>query len=548
MAYDYFWSQVKKNSDSKNSHKTLADAYSLVKEDNVALYSRDIGQNTQLPPAPEGTSAFAVVPKEDLNKIKTLSKVRTAGPALKQLFNQGGIEDTYFNIVKKSISGCAEDSGYDHVMDLLLLASEKKNETGGFIPLELGEYNIIDKLTQAIKSENSALVDSGLSSFLLGVLGETPKYAPTNIGPGEFFCCLFTDAKAAAGAGDLEANNGSRKIELKASGARLGGGSARNANHAAQNIIKYLSSKKFSYQQTEFLEEEKNNLIDALSDVIEQNVNNKKYSIQSLMDSVRSIISSSRYHRQVIAKVYVKNIFGRLEEIVKDIQTPEQNSEKYFKKNTQPPNLLSPVSASGKIQPADGRRTTTLTLAQYLQSQLRSLRESFFSRKSAGKDDLKEDLENNVESERNLAYLLKNTFNSIKNNPLKKTIQVKDLINIVLFTNSYGVEELQEYGYDVVSELTSILNPKGVDGILNLTTGALVDLIGGLHLISYAKESQFTEFMLMNKESGKVINVATPENLQDAINFCLRPEVKVGPEVDNPEGTIRASTASYFIA
>ena len=545
MANDYFWSQVKKNF-TQPQQQSLSEAYRLVKENNVALYTKEIGQETQPPPAPEGTMAFAVVPKDDLNKIRTLSKVRSAGPALKELFQLAGIEEGYFNVVKKSISGAAEDSGYDHVMELLMTASEKKKE-GGFFNIQTGEYNLINTLINSIKSTNTELIDNGLAQFLISILSDTPKYAPTNIGPGEFFCILFTDARAAEGAGDIETSNS--KIEVKASGARLGGGAQRHANHASLNIIKYLSSKKFTYQQSEFFEDEKNEVANVISNIIEKNVSGyNRLSLQSLMQDVKTALNTTRYHRQVVAKFFTKNLLGRVEDIINDINNPTENKGKYFQPGSQPPNLMSAVDArSGRIVPNGGRKTTTVTLAQYLQDQLNREKESFFSRKSTDKSDLKEDVEANVSGERNLAYLLKNTFNAIKSNPNKKTIQLTDLINLILYTNSYSPEELQEYGYDITSELTSFLQSKGVDGVLNMSTGAIVDLIGGMHLISYAKEANFDQFMLLDKQSGKTINVETPQNLTEAIQFCLRPDVKIGPEVDHPEGTIRASTASFYI-
>ena len=547
MANDYFWSQIKKNSQQGNAPKKLSDIYSLIRENNIALYAKDIGQETQAPPPPEGTESFAVVPRDDLSKIRTLSRVRTAGPAISSLFDLAGIEPTYHGLCKKTIAGAAEDSGYEHVIDLLMLAYEKK-KSGGLIRLDVGEYSAIDLATTAIRSENPALVDTGLTSFLLNLIKATPKYAPTNIGPGEFFCILFSDARAASGAGDLEI--GGRKLELKASGARLGGGSDRQANHASGNIIKFLSSKKISYQTSEFFEEEKNALIEELSHTIDQLVNNQRTDIPSLMAAVQKVISSSRYHRQVVAKVYTKNLFGRLAELVDDINNPQTNSQKYFKTGTPPPTLLSPVSPDGKFSPKDNRKTTTLTLAQFLQKELQNVKESFLSRKSASKDELQDELQDkDIASERNLAYLLKNTFNAIKNTNIKDSITIQDLIYIILYTNSYNIEELRGYGYDLLQDISSYLSNKGgVDNILNMSTGAIVDLIGGLHLISYSKEAQFTEFVLMNKSTGKIFNTPAPQNLDEAIQICLRPDIKVDPVVDQiTKGTIYASTAAYTL-
>jgi len=513
MAYtNHFWKKIQQQ--SKKS--TLSEMYRMVVEnENVALYSKDIGDSTVIPPAPEGIDKVTVVSKDYLPKIKSLSKFQNTqqeGIVVKILKDKAHISAKYHNVLIPVIKNAVELSGYEHVKELF----EYSLQLGGlFDILKENNYNVIsavvESLNQFLKNQEKLnIVDSGLQPFLLTLLSDRTQFASTQTGPGELYLVLFSNATTAGASsggqksGDLEVDG--QKIELKSSGARMGGGSSTFVGQSNANISKYLKSKNRNYADSDFFEKEKAELCDRLSDLVVQNKN-----VQNFLSTSKQMVETDEIHSMVI-KGFESGIFNPLAKIL--ASSPNATWE-----------ML--VTGTGTLAKKTGK-----PLNYFILNKLREIKNEHINEQPTNIFD-----EVPTKDQANLVYLLANTFNILKRHPeVANQVTKEDLIQVIYYTNSYSEEECSGFDYSIINDLTHYFSSYTTEQILNLSSGRLLNLIGAMHLVSYTQEQKFNKLMFLEKTTGKVAIFDAPMTVEDGLNVCKRTDITVDPRVDSDYG------------
>lgn len=517
----HFWKQLQKQPQRKPS---LTEMYKTVLENqNVALYSKDIGDAVQAPPSPEGTRLLGVVPQDYVGKIKSLASLQGDDKknVLTDLFkNKANISVKYHKELVPVIKQAVESSGYEHAVELFIMAPHLN---GFFDILGKESYNVIQATLEGIQQYGKELVGPGLSEFLYSILPDTTKYASTNVGPGELFFVLFSNAKVSTDggkkSGDLDADGVS--IELKASGARMNSGPTRQANHASINISKFLKSKNNNYAETGFFEREKNDIVDKMGDLVNQSA-----TIQDFLNKAKQLLDTEEAHPFIVKK-FNAGLFRYLKSNLLDLGIDV---------NWQ--TLVEP--GSGKISKRSSGRPVTF----FVLNRLQDIKNSPIGRE-ASLDITSKTTSNLPKMESNLTYLLTNTFNILKKMDIN-SISKEDIINIISMANSYTEKECSSFGYSIIGDLTDLFSDKTPEQILNTGSGALANLIGAMHLVSYSQEKKFDRLMFLNKVNGDVVIFQSPMSLKEGLNICKRPDITVDTAVDPAGGTIIGTTCKYF--
>jgi len=515
MAYtNHFWKQIQQQ--SKKS--TLSEMYRMVVEnENVALYSKDIGDSTVIPPAPEGIDKVTVVPKNYLNKIRSLSKFQSDQnqSILPNLFsNKAGISTAFHKFLKPVIKTAVESSGYEYTTELLILAEQLN---GFFNITEKQTYNAITIVEEFLAGYSGGiLVDQGLKTFLMSILADATKFASMAVGPGELYFILFSNAKVAGSgkskSGDLQADG--EVIELKSSGARMGAGASKYASQASINVNKFLKEKNSSYIESGFFEREKNNLVSKLIELL-----NQETDIQQFLNKAKQIIDTEEVHSQV-ARGFKSRVFKPLETLLSN-------------KGITNLNWTTMVNAEATKL---ATRAGSSQLGYMIFNILKKIGNSHLG-KEESLDTEKLELPG---LEKNLAYLLTNTFDILKKLDIN-SITKEDVIDLISITNSYSPEELLDCGYSIKEDLLNHFSNRTVESILNLSSGALLNLVGAMHLASYAQEKKFNKLMFLNKSNGEVIVFSAPMSIQEGLDICKRPDIQIDAGVD----PTYASTCKY---
>ena len=523
----HFWKQIQSQQKRRPS---LSETYStLLENQNVALYSKDIGDAVQAPASPEGTQLLGVVPQDYVGKIKSLASLQGDDKKniLTDLFkDKANISTKYHKDLVPVIKQAVESSGYEHAADLFVMAPYLN---GFFDILGKESYNVIQATLEGVQQYSKELVGPGLSEFLYSILPDTTKYASTNVGPGELFFVLFSNAKVSTDggkkSGDLDA--GGVSIELKASGARMNSGPSRQANHASINISKFLKSKNNTYAETGFFEREKNELADKMGDLV-----NQSPSIEDFLNKAKQLLETEEAHPFIVKK-FNTGLFKPLKNNILDSVLGSTTTQ-----DVSWATLVEP--GSGKISKRSSGRPVTF----FVLNRLQDIKNSPVGRE-ASLDITPNKVTNLPKMESNLTYLLTNTFNILKKMDIN-SISKEDIINIISLTNSYTEKECSGFGYSIIDDLTGLFSDKTPEQILNTGSGALANLIGAMHLVSYCQEKKFDRLMFLNKVNGDVVIFQSPMSLKEGLNICKRPDITVDTAVDPAGGTIIGTTCKYF--
>ena len=248
MAYtNHFWKQIQQ----QPRKSTLSDMYRVVRENqNVALFSQEIADPSIPPDGPSSSAKMiGIASKEYADRIERETQLNPVAGA------DGKQEDVLANIIKEkvgishprfikevksSLKSILLDSGYEHVGALMRYIL---SNNGLFTLFESNEYNAITKAISNIPKEYA----SGLvQNMFKSIYNNTTQFGNTNIGPGELFLAMFSDAKVSNNSkedgksgnksGDLIVDN--QVVEVKSTRGRFGGD--RYCLQAFQNTQKAL--------------------------------------------------------------------------------------------------------------------------------------------------------------------------------------------------------------------------------------------------------------------------------------------------------------------
>jgi hypothetical protein len=536
----HFWNQVAKKAADKNIKKTepkkpftsLENLYSMVRENNYALFAQDITPDNQPPSTPSGEAKpIGVVSKEFLNKIS--KGVRLQDPSISKGHGEEGndllsaivsekckIPKAYVKDIVATLSGIVENSSYEHGIDLLKFVWDKYvSGQSLFDALKEGRYNVLEEVISSLPGN---LKTEGVKDFLYKIYINNVKFGSTNVGIAEFFYSLFSQAIAGSEednksikSGDLTV--GKINIEVKGTGARYDG--SDYIFKSAETITKIIP--QFKLQQSQILQKQLfvKDLLKHLQSAISVQPQTKKQ-LSDFVNYINAKLGEKTFSHSNMYESYVK-LVNDINEYVKDAEA-----------NKTEPTLANKTNSS-------------LTFTRNLRSTT-----SLF-------DIIKKRLEHTATVKNpektpkgtNPLNTLDSAINAIKNSGM--TLNADDLISIICSVNSYDPGVLNKLGYDIKTDLISVLG-NDPQRILSLSPYFLRKLIGAMHVVSYMhflRHSDDDRLLLVDTINGNVLNIAAPLNLEQGLELTNAPNIVVELNMDNPEGggTVRSKSVKVYL-
>ena len=342
---DHFWKQVSKKAAEKKLNKDkpkkpfvpLEKLYSMVRENNYALFAQDITPDSQSPSSPSGNATpIGVISKEYLNKIK--KGVKLQDPSISKGHGEGGndllsaivsekckIPKAYVKDIVATLSGIVENSNYEHGIDLLKFVWDKHvSGQSLFDALKEGRYNVLEEVISSLPGN---LKTEGVKDFLYNIYINNVKFGSTNVGIAEFFYSLFSQAIAGAEgdnkgvkSGDLTV--GDINIEVKGTGARYDG--SDYIFKSAETIIKIIP--QFKLQQSQILQKQLfvKDLLKHLQSVVSAQSQTKKQ-LLDFVNYTNAKLGEKTFSHSNMYETYIK--------LIKDINEYIKNAEA---NNTEP--------------------------------------------------------------------------------------------------------------------------------------------------------------------------------------------------------------------
>lgn len=507
----------------------------IIEEGKVALYAFHTGKDSRIPDRDEISRNLALLKPLGVADDKYAKRIE-----IDTKFEAEDSKDLFSDIVSKKI-GVSNTKGKnkkDKVGDLAaflrrLFVNEgvengvsvlKKLLPDGVFKIdESDSYNAVDMAKAGLLDVFSG--DEGAFNALSKVMGiiirETPNVASTNIGPGEIFFALFSNAKLAgagggAKSGDLETSLESGKklaFELKSKGARFGGD--RSVIHGPEKLKKILGSA-----------------VDAQSPKLDKLVATL-IDLKAKLDSYKSgedVKDFCNYFESQIKSIHIK-AQGEIKGITNFVRT--------LPSGTYPNGINTLVSSStGKV--ANSRTRNLITLSEYLSNEVHE--------KTLA-------LTKNIQDAKNRGFtsnLVDNTYTAFKALGIKGSDLSEDLVlDVLLASNSYEEENLKgkSGNFDIRNNLrTYLFSGNSPQSIINIPYEEIEKLIGAMHLVSYANDKQFDKLLMLGLESKNVKIFDSPRTLQLAMKIMEDPDVIIDPFVDNAKGaTIIGTSAMIYI-
>lgn len=525
----------------QKDNENIYDIYKqIISEGNVALYAYHTGKESRIPDRDEISKNLAL-----LRPLGVADDSYAKRISIDSKFEASESKDLFSDIVSKKI-GVKSTKNKDKVGDLSAFLRRlfvKEGVTNGVEVLKKllpnGVFTIDAKTSYNARDEAIAgLIDlfsddkdslNGVLKVMDILIRETPNLASTNIGPGEIFFALFSNAQLAgagggAKSGDLEislvADEGSGEklaFELKATGARFGGD--RSVIHGA-DILKKMLRDSFS-KETPFLDQ-------AVKFLLE---------IKSKLDSYAgSDAPYEDFYNFYISKF--KKLNRKVSENLSSIDSLFQRNV-----NVQFPNgMSSNLDATGKI--ASARTKTQRTLHEFLS---KKVNEKLLA--------LSGDIEK-IKSSDLSGNLADNTYSAFKSLQIKNDISEDPtldilIIDILLSQNSYAEENLLKKSgkFDIRSNLRRLLfSNKSPKEVLSMDYDEIEKLLGAMHLVSYANDKQFNKLIMLGTETKNVKIFDSPVTFDLAYNIVNDPDVIIDPMVDRAGGaTIIGTSAMIYI-
>jgi hypothetical protein len=508
----YFWKRAQNQQPRKPS---LSEIYSTILESQrVAIFSQDV-QDPSVPPEQPSSNAkmLGIVSKDYANRIERDSQL--SGP--EEVSSEGGkkksllqavVEDkvgisspNFVRNISSSLRSIMVDSGYPHIGKLL---RQILSGNGIFSIFDSSEYNAIQTVINQLPSE---LKNEHLEGMLLRIFENTTKFGSTNVGPGELFFSLFTDAKVAGASaaknksGDLEVGN--LNVEVKSTDARYGGD--RYCLAAFENIQKAL---KGIYKSGRSVAKDKQLAAERL--LLEL----KHFKEDNRLTPTEKFQKFIEYYTNYIPSLHRQNR-GPFQTVLTKIQRGLKDS---FSSAT------FDTMVKSDFQVMLGGRKGGVPLYSLMYNVIGSLKK------------LQTEEENSsaaLKFDSRLDNVLASAFESIKES--KPNIDYEELIDLILFVNNYNPRTLeQRSGYNIKEDLKQTLG-QNVGNILNLSLQQIETLIGAMHLTSYTNYTKYDKLMMLNKLSGSVFIVDAPNTLKEGLAVCNNPNIKIEAIIDNPQ-------------
>ena len=513
MAYtNHFWKQIQQ----QPRKSTLSDMYRVVRENqNVALFSQEIADPSIPPDGPSSSAKMiGIASKEYADRIERETQLNPVAGA------DGKQEDVLANIIKEkvgishprfikevksSLKSILLDSGYEHVGALMRYIL---SNNGLFTLFESNEYNAITKAISNIPKEYA----SGLvQNMFKSIYNNTTQFGNTNIGPGELFLAMFSDAKVSNNSkedgksgnksGDLIVDN--QVVEVKSTRGRFGGD--RYCLQAFQNTQKALQG---IYKAGKSLDKD------------------RRHGVEKLLLELKHIKEDNRIKAEEKIPKFIEYYTNFINSLHRQNRGSFQTVLDKFKNGVE--------STTG-----EPFTFTTLVNANYVPSKRVSAGLSVYELLYNSIRSLIKGRENNAEVEglkfdSRLDNILSNAFDSIsEGNP---NISIDMLVDVITFVNNYEPNNMKKRtGYDVKQDLKQTIG-SNVSEILSMSVSEIEILVGAMHLSSYSNYTEFNKLILINKETGGLISTDVPKTISAAIDFLSNPNIKIEASVDNPEG------------
>lgn len=514
----------------------------IIEEGKVALYAFHTGKDSRIPDRDEISRNLAL-----LKPLGTADDKYAKRIEIDTKFEAEDSKDLFSDIVSKKIGVSNTRTGKnrkDKVGDLAaflrrLFVNEgvengvsvlKKLLPDGVFKIdESDSYNAIDMakagLLDVFSGDEEAF--KALSKVMGILIRETPNLASTNIGPGEIFFALFSNAKLAgagggAKSGDLETSlvtgesgDGGKKLafELKSTGARFGGD--RSIIHGAEKLKKILGSA-----------------VDAQSPKLDKLVA-ILIDLKAKLDSYKSgedVKDFCNYFESKIKTIHIRTQ-GEIKGITNFVRT--------LPSGTYSNGINTLVSSStGKV--ATSRTRNLITLSEYLSNEIH--------KKTLA-------LTKNIQDAKNQGFtsnLVDNTYTAFKALGIKGSDLSEDLVlDVLLASNSYEEENLKgkSGNFDIRNNLrTYLFSGNSPQSIIDIPYDEIEKLIGAMHLVSYANDKEFDKLLMLGLESKNVKIFDSPRTLQLAMKIMEDPDVRIDPIVDKAKGaTIIGTSAMIYI-
>lgn len=474
--------------EKKETFKPLSKVYEVLvreKVEHVAIYGskEDVDPKNIPDKTEQGLETLGVASKDLVSKLKRQINFEKS--------NVTALLDSVFvkaNIPKRhreafpAIYQTLLESGFPYVEQLLEKIITNK---GIFNIEETNTYNTINTATNKTIQVLSDITDvssykDSLDQMFRTFITLDPKIGSTNIGPGEVFYSIFSNATIAKGegegkAGDLEVNG--LEYEVKATttkGARLGGSGM--ANKAMLEIPKKLGA----------------NFLGKIQFII-KSLNN----VKNIFDSaVAGNISFEDFKRQI-------------QTIARTPSLREYRLDK-FENITSFNDLVS--TSEGKWN----RVAKGITFKQKYENFINnSVKEA-----TAEATNLKTPQEDVT---RRLDVLLYDAVNFLKKN--QPNTPLEQIIDIVALVNNEDTVPVKDILRNFFKDTNTLYNYFA--NFENVTK-----FIGALHLYSYTVKTRYAKLLLINVPSGNVIIFNAPKTLEEAVTITNTDGVKFDTSVD----------------
>lgn len=507
----HFWKQIQNQQQRRSS---LSDVYmNLLESQRVAIFSQEV-QDPSVPPEQPGSNAkmLGIVSKDYADRIERDSQLSgpeevTSENGKKKGLLQAIVEDkigisssNFVRNITSTLRSIMVDSGYPHIGKLLRLIL---NKNGLFSIFDSNEYNAIQMVVSKLPSD---LQNEHLEDMLKRIFENTTKFGSTNVGPGELFFSLFSDAKVSGASsaknksGDLEV--GDLNVEVKSSGARFGGD--RYCLAAFENIQKAL---KGIYKSGRSVTKDKQQAVERLQ------LELKHFKEDNRLTATEKFQKFIDYYTNFIPSLHRQNR-GPFQTVLNKIQNGLGSNFSTVTLDT---------LVKSDFQLMSGNRKGGLPLHSLIQNAIGTLK----------KTQTEETESTTLSFDSRLDNVLASAFESVKEG--KPNITFEEVLNLILFTNNYNPKGLnQRSGYDIEEDLKQILG-ENVERVLNMSLKQVETLIGAMHLVSYTNYTGYDKLIMLNKTSGGVFITDAPKTLQEGITICSNPDIKIEAIIDNPQ-------------
>jgi hypothetical protein len=502
-------------------------------DSKVMLYAFHIGKNEKIPDRDEISRNLSL-----LRPLGIADNVYANKLVLDTKFENDHARDLLLDIVSKKI-GLKDTKDKNKVRDLssflrrifvdygvensIGLLFKSLNNNGIFKINEDSEYNASKKVISGIQDifSNDDLL-CRLKDVMNVLIRETPNLASTNIGPGELFFALFSEAKLAGAfdkggkVGDLQVMSDEGKIinyELKSTLARFGGD--RTIVNGPEKIKNILGTFKAEAPKLDRLYEILTELEYELDLYKESNFIPYEY-FYSLFQSKHSQI-----HRTV--RSYIEGLITFVE---------LSNYKNYVN------GMHTMVDSRGDA--SDSKRKKLTPLYNHISSIIKKRKDSILCAKK------------NIQDAGFSSNLVDNIYSSFKALTQTELYCNEDtIIELLLACNSYDENNLlkKSGNFDIRNNLKEYLfKTKTVSDVINSSYEDLEKLIGSMHLVSYANDKQFDKLLMLGVKSKNVIVFDSPKTFEKAYGIMNHKDIKIDPTVDKASGaTIIGTSAMIYI-